>query len=131
MNKQHRADDDDDDEIKMYVLVNSTIRMKPGKIAAQVGHGVQAVTEHMVRNRPAEWREYHNHGMHPKIVLRATEEEMYHLADTYKRRNARVWCTAIHDAGRTQLKPDTLTVVAFCPMTTADRPEELKRMKLL
>jgi len=120
-----------DDELRMYVLVNSTARMRPGKTAAQVGHVVQAVTEYMVRNRNGEWKQYVNNGMHPKIVLRATQEEMEELAFRYKRRNAKVWCTPVYDAGRTQVAPNTLTALAFCPMTNADKPDELKRLKLL
>lgn len=115
----------------MYVLVNTTARMRPGKIAAQVGHAVQGVTEYMVRNRPSEWREYCNHGMHPKIVLKATEEEMAALAEVYKRRNAKIWCLPVYDAGRTQVTPDTLTAMAFVPMSDEDKPDQLKRLKLL
>jgi peptidyl-tRNA hydrolase len=118
-------------ELRMYVLVNSTARMRAGKIAAQVGHVVQMVTEYMVRNRHAEWRQYVNHRMHPKIVLKATQEQMEDILDRYKRRNAHIWCVGVHDAGRTQVAPDTLTALAFCPMTEADRPDELKMMKLL
>ena len=118
-------------ELRMYVLVNKGARMKPGKIAAQVGHAVQMVTEYMVRNCPCEWIYYKNYGMHPKIILKATEEEMEEIATRYKRRNARVWCVSVRDAGRTQVAPNTLTALAFCPLMDEEKPDELKLLKLL
>ena len=77
------------------------------RAAAQVGHAVQAVTEYMVHNRLGEWRQY---GMNPKIVLKATEEEMEDLAQRYKRRNARVWCVPVYDAGRTQIPANSYSI---------------------
>jgi len=118
-------------ELRMYILVNTTARMKPGKIAAQVGHVVQMVTEYMVYNRKSEWRAYLNSGMHPKIVLKATQNEMEEIAARYQRRDEGAWCACVRDAGRTQVAPNTLTALAFCPVTDEDKPDELKELKLL
>lgn len=117
-------------ERRMYVLVNITCKMRPGKTAAQVGHAVQLVTEYMVKNSHDAWRLYRNNGM-PKIVLRATEEQIEVFAHRYKRRNASAWCIPVYDAGRTQVSAGTLTALAFCPLADEEKPEELKTLKLL
>ena len=118
-------------ELRMYIVINASARMKKGKIAAQACHAVQAVMEHMIRHHPSDWQRYHNNGMHPKVVLKAQEEQMQELEQLYQRRNAKVWCASVHDAGRTQVPANTLTALAFCPLTNDEKPDILKHLKLL
>lgn len=94
-------------EYKMYIAVNTSLNMGKGKIGAQVGHGVAAVTEKCLVSDPALWTRY-KFGGQTKICVKATQEEMEQLAQI---KNACV----IHDAGRTQIAPNSLTVVAFMP----------------
>ncbi len=96
--------------------------MGKGKIAAQVGHAVQYVTEHMIRNHPIKWRQYKMSGM-AKIVLRVTEETLLMLIAKYPDR-----CTHVIDAGHTQIAAGSMTVVGFYP---GDPVEEIVCMKLL
>ena len=106
-----------DFELTMYLFVNSDLKMKAGKIAAQVGHAAQEITEQLVKMR------YENNGMLPdpyvryfkwskmgakKIVLKATQEQLIEMT---KMREA----VAITDSGRTQVAPGSLTVVGFYP----------------
>jgi PTH2 family peptidyl-tRNA hydrolase len=114
----------------MYVLVNDDLKMGKGKIAGQVGHVVGLITEEIIRKsyesdkvpecylRYVQWK---NSG-HAKIILKATQEQITsfigHPESMY-----------ILDAGRTQIAPDSLTVLGFYPSATMQ--EQLKNFKLL
>ena len=90
-------------ERKMYIVVNASVKMGRGKIAAQACHAVQQITEYMVRQRPGEWNQYTQDRMYAKIVLKGTSEMMEEMEAQYRSRDSRVWCTSVHDAGRTQV----------------------------
>lgn len=120
-------------EIKMYIFVNTDLKMSPGKVAAQVGHVVQYITEEIIRSgyerckapsptgggiRPTP--EYYQRYMlwkkefgGAKITLKATTADLLELKD---RPEARY----VIDEGRTQIPKDSLTVVAFFPKYTSD-----------
>lgn len=106
-------------EFTMYVFVNNDLEMGKGKIAAQVGHVVGEITEKIVRSgyetsptpdtylRYMKWK---NSG-HKKIVLKATEKDLLALLEWPE-------SVGIRDAGRTQVAPNSLTVVGFYPSDT-------------
>ena len=120
-----------DSELCMYILVNDDLKMGKGKIASQVGHVVGMMTEDIIRksyeshkgvpdcySRYVRWK---NNGQ-AKIVLKATEEQiktfMGHPETSY-----------VIDAGRTQIAPDSLTVLGFYP--SSNNREKLSGFKLL
>lgn len=113
------------EELKIYLVVNTSVSMGKGKIAAQCGHAVQYLTELCLRCYPDTWSRYCASGT-AKIVCRAPLETLEELLATYPGRTV-----AVRDAGRTQIEPNTLTVVGFIPMTTATTPDVIKRLKLL
>ncbi len=119
-------------EMKMYILVNTSVKMSKGKIAAQVGHAVQKTTERMLKQYPKKWKEYISCGI-PKIVLKSDINLLENLINKYptSNRNTNIWCEYIIDAGRTQIPPNTLTCLAFCPLKTEDVPDEITTLKLL
>jgi len=65
-----------DDEVVMYIIVNSDLKMGKGKIAAQVGHIVMHIMEALVKvdistniyERYCLWRG----NSYPKIILKGT-----------------------------------------------------------
>ena len=120
-----------DNQYYMYVLVNDDLKMGKGKIAGQVGHVVGLITEEIIRKsyesikgipdcylRYIQWK---NSG-HAKIILKATQEKitsfMGHPESIY-----------IIDAGKTQIAPDSLTVIGFYP--SANIQDKFKNFKLL
>jgi peptidyl-tRNA hydrolase len=117
------------DKIVMYIVVNADLDMGKGKIASQVGHVVQLITEEIIRtgyeSRPLpesyltymKWRTNCT-----KIVLKATESQMNELM---KMKEARY----IIDDGQTQVKPNSLTVLGFFP--SAKLGDVVKDFKLL
>lgn len=122
--------DSNEEQYYMYVLVNDDLKMGKGKIAGQVGHVVGLITEDIIRKsyeshkvpdcylRYVRWK---NTG-HAKIILKASQEQITsfigHPETMY-----------ILDAGRTQIAPDSLTVLGFYPSATLK--EKLKNFKLL
>ena len=109
---------------EMYLVVNADLGMGKGKIAAQVGHVVQLLTEKMLTEEmPSEkmlgemssssgwllvYDEWKRHGI-KKIVLKATEKQLLELIADHPD------CVYIRDAGLTQIAPGSLTVVGFPP----------------
>jgi PTH2 family peptidyl-tRNA hydrolase len=116
----------------MYILVNNDVKMGKGKIAGQVGHVVGLITEEIVQNyyveRTDSTIEAYNRYLswkkkgHAKIILKATEEEMVSLIQKKE-------CVYIKDAGKTQIAPNTLTVVGFYP--NVELKEKFNHLKLL
>lgn len=103
----------------MYIFVNKDLEMGKGKVASQVGHVVQLITEEIIRSGyeknppPAHYFTYMKWKRHcAKIVLKGTTDQLMELS---KHAEAR----AIIDDGQTQVAPGSLTAVGFFP--SADR----------
>ena len=119
------------DELAMYIFVNIDLKMDKGKICSQVGHVVQLVTEEIIRKSYeskklldccARYTDWNNNGS-AKIVLKATETKLLELKECDESRY-------IYDAGKTQIKSGSLTVVAFYP-NYKKRMDFVKEYKLL
>lgn len=114
-----------DDPIILYLVVNKDLEMGKGKVAAQVGHAVQAVCEHYLDgpiNSIKEYRRWSRNGS-TKIVLSATTKEFNNLKKF-------IPITTIRDAGHTQVDPGTETVMAFTFFKKSQQPEYLSTLKL-
>jgi PTH2 family peptidyl-tRNA hydrolase len=104
-----------DDSLRMYIFVNNDLGMGKGKIAAQVGHAVQKITDrilrdHFVRNDDTAYKiytEWIQMGA-KKVVLKVNTVELEKITTIGG-------CCKIHDAGHTQIPSGSLTVVAFLP----------------
>ncbi|CAH6420143.1 Peptidyl-tRNA hydrolase 2 [uncultured virus] len=111
----------------MYIVVNNSVKMDKGKIAAQVGHAVMMATEYMIQIDDHLYRKYKQGGM-TKIVLKADKETI----DDLEARFTNIF--VVRDAGRTQIAAGTLTAIAFLPMTENQRDGRygtLSKLKLL
>jgi PTH2 family peptidyl-tRNA hydrolase len=112
--------------VKQVILVNETLSLPPGKLAAQVAHASMASYLESTASAQAEWLQC---GM-PKIVLSvATEEELlvhYNLAV-----EANLPASLIKDAGRTVVQSGTLTSVGIGPADPAKIDQITGALKLL
>jgi len=108
-------------QLQMKLIINNDLGMGKGKIAAQVGHTVSAITLHCFTKDPHQWKQYVAQGS-AKIVLKASGETIQALA-------ARKHAFVTHDAGRTQIEAGSLTCVGFLPTTALD--PLLNTLKLL
>lgn len=119
---------------KMFIIVNTTLKMGKGKIAGQVGHGVARMTRFMEQHRSND-ETYQNwvKELEFKIVLQADQEQMEQLAKSYSliTGNEEIFCIPVFDAGKTQIPSGSFTVLAFNPVAANQTPEELQKFKLL
>ena len=97
---------------KMVFVVNTSLRMGVGKIAAQVGHATLALY-HLLQTQPtwktqcAQWEE----SATTKIAVQG--QSTHHLLELKHRAyEMRLPNIIVHDAGRTQVDPGSLTVFA-------------------
>ena len=119
----------DADELRMYILLNSSVKMKSGKAVAQAGHGISEMTEFMIKTNDTDWSKYVLHS-HAKIALKCPEPLLESIYHKYKDRSKPIWCLDVEDEGRTQVPEGTRTAVVFKPMRKADAPEELETLRL-
>lgn len=126
-------EENSNDEIVMYIVVNSDIKMSKGKTAAQVAHGAVRAA-----SRADKWVGPHDDwvkwlgaysgftGSQTKIILKAPEAAMRALNSQYEEETV-----LILDEGRTEIAPGTPTVLAFIPMKKSKAPSLLANCKLL
>jgi peptidyl-tRNA hydrolase, PTH2 family len=96
---------------KMVLVVRADLEMGRGKIAAQAAHA--AVAAALATRGSLDYRHWLREGQ-PKVVLRVDSAEQ--LGEiTEAAQAARLPVQVIHDAGRTQLEPGTLTCGAIGP----------------
>jgi peptidyl-tRNA hydrolase len=119
-----------EEEYTMYIIVNESLNMSKGKIASQVGHVTECIAERLIKgmhetSKPQkkfiDYIKYSKSGR-KKIVLKAPQDDIIALS---KEDDAEY----IIDAGRTEIEPGSMTVVAFFPSNT--NKERFKKYKLL
>jgi len=110
----------------MYIIVNSSLKMGKGKIAAQVGHGVQKMTEYCLEHNKELWTKYVNSGI-PKIVLKTSQEQLLEVIDKTKN----IFKSYVIDEGRTQIAKNSLTAVSYIPLLKEDVPDIFKDKEIL
>ncbi len=124
----------------MYLLVNESLHMGPGKIAAQVGHAVMQLM--LKAGNPlisdcAESPDFTNHVLighknykewlkePTKIVLKVSNKALWEAI------KKTVPHTLVIDAGYTEVAPNSETVIGLWPMRKSDSPEIIKSLPIL
>lgn len=116
---------------KLVLIVRTDLSMGQGKIASQCAH---AALECYLKASKGIFKSFATKLWlmtgQPKIVLKVqSEKELMSLADSAQK--AGLTTVAIRDAGRTQLKPGTVTVLGIGP-GAADRIDSVtSHLKLL
>lgn len=118
-------------QLYMYIFVNDDLKMGKGKIAGQVGHVVGLITEEIIRKSYesskgipdcyARYMIWKSTG-YAKVILKATQEQITKMLNEPE-------SIFIRDAGRTQIAPNSLTVLGFYP--SVNLKERFKEFKLL
>lgn len=114
---------------RIYIVINTSLKMGRGKIIAQVGHGISRMTEHMIRHHSQDWSNYLQNGER-KITVKADQATMEFLRDTYNDRSRKVWCYGVIDMGLTQIPAGSLTCLVFAPIEDNEVPVALSELKL-
>ena len=110
-------------ETVMYLIVRNDLGMSPGKVAAQVGHGVELALANGRRFSP-QWMP--TDLPCAKIVLQANYDEIetiYFGIGAHK-------ATLVIDEGRTEVPPNSITVLAMVPAPKSEFSEQLKHLRL-
>jgi len=116
----------------VYIIVNTSIaKMSIGKIASQIAHGVFALHNFLLDHNIDHNRWLING--EKIVVLKSDFQSMNSLIDEYEIKILKSNCVnifPIFDAGRTQIEPNSLTILISTPITDDKVPEIIKSMKL-
>jgi peptidyl-tRNA hydrolase, PTH2 family len=97
--------------VKLAVVVRADLGMGRGKIAAQVAHAaVAAVLANLNHDDLAAWLR----DGQPKVVLKVTSAGELHDV-VQQAQAAKLPVELVNDAGRTQVRPGTVTCCALGP----------------
>ncbi|XP_058465422.1 probable peptidyl-tRNA hydrolase 2 [Malaya genurostris] len=100
-------------EYKMILVVRNDLKMGKGKIAAQCGHASVGAYEGALNKTPSILRKWQRSGQ-AKIAVKVENEQQ--LMEIYRNAKANnLNCCLIRDAGRTQIEPNSKTVLAIGP----------------
>jgi len=121
----------------MYIFVNTDLKMDKGKIAGQVGHVVQTIIEKILMDLVSmenpddttkeiidSYIKWKANGLSAKVVLKATQDQLEQLMKDPRAHH-------IRDAGKTQIAPNSLTVVGFYPVLKTTMAPITSGFKLL
>lgn len=111
----------------MYIILNSSLKMKPGKLCSQTGHA--AIESYRKSPKNSTFNNWNSSGS-TKLVLRASEDVLYNLLSKYGKKNSNPKAFPIYDAGKTQVPEDSLTAIAFQIVEKGSVPE-IKNLQLL
>lgn len=119
----------DNGEYKMILVVRNDLKMGKGKIAAQCGHGAVAAYQQAMSRHPGQVRAWENSGC-AKIAVRVdSKDELLRVRQQAHARDLNV--CMIRDAGRTQIEPNSITVLAIGPARVRDIDQVTGALKLL
>ncbi len=114
-------------EIAMYIVVRSDLVMSPGKVAAQVGHGVELALD-LGKRRAPQWTP--SDKPCTKIVLQANFEEFHSfISEVTLSKEHGNHVAVVVDEGRTEITPNTMTVAALIPMPRSEAQRFTSKLK--
>ncbi|CAD7925131.1 unnamed protein product [Amoebophrya sp. A120] len=111
-------EDDDGPEYKAVFVVRKDLQMSPGKVAAQVAHAVLALVHRNPAQNQQQVQAWQITG--EKIVVCECADEQAFAELKRKAQECNVLYASCVDAGRTEVAPESETVVGFGPA-----PEEI------
>eukprot|EP00828_Plagiopyla_frontata_P011203 TRINITY_DN1616_c0_g1_i6.p2 TRINITY_DN1616_c0_g1~~TRINITY_DN1616_c0_g1_i6.p2 ORF type:complete len:196 (-),score=57.57 TRINITY_DN1616_c0_g1_i6:87-674(-) len=119
-------------QYKMVILVRMDLKMGVGKIAAQTGHAVLGAYKESI-NQGDQYAvnvtNWECQGQ-PKIVLKVNSLEQL-LELQKKASEAQLITDVIHDFGKTQVEPNTITVCSIGPAPSEEIDKITGALKLL
>lgn len=113
----------------MILLARNDLKMGKGKIGAQCGHAAVGAYQSAVKQAPALVRRWEDSGC-AKIAVKVESEA--ELMDVLcKARGRKLNTCLIRDAGRTQIEPNSKTVLAIGPAVCSEIDQVTGHLKLL
>ncbi|GAB1226907.1 hypothetical protein ENUP19_0309G0004 [Entamoeba nuttalli] len=122
------------EEYKMVFCVRNDLKMGKGKIAAQCGHAVVECVLKSLQTQPDVLKYWHEHDQ-TKVALRVDSLEQlltqYRLELEKQANQEGIVNGLITDLGRTQIAPNTITVLGIGPDTVSKINKITGHLKLL
>lgn len=115
-----------------YIIVNDDLKMSKGKIASQVAHGILDVHRFLIYNKINHDRWLING--EKIVVLRANLKIIETIIREYNEKipkENKFNIFPIYDAGKTEIKENSLTVLASTPVSDDKIPDIIKSLKTL
>ena len=114
-------------DYKQVIVINNSLKMKKGKIAAQASHAsLDASLKVLNKKSFKEWKK----SGQPKIVLKSDSTE--EILSLFKIAKSKKFNTAmITDAGKTQVPPGSKTALAIGPEIETELDKIISKFKLL
>ncbi|MEK6982598.1 MAG: peptidyl-tRNA hydrolase Pth2 [Candidatus Micrarchaeota archaeon] len=114
---------------KQAIVIRTDLEMSKGKMAGQTAHASVSAYVKVEHKEPEIARAWLNQGQ-KKIVLKVgSESELFEYFELCKR--AGLIGDVIHDAGKTQLTPNTPTAFGIGPAKEEEIDKILGKLKLL
>lgn len=113
----------------MVLVVRNDLKMGKGKIGAQCGHGAVGAYQKALQRNPSLVRAWENTGC-AKVALKVESEREMMVIKKAADANHLNTCL-IRDAGRTQIEPNSKTVLAIGPATVEEIDRVTGHLKLL
>ena len=117
-------------QYKMVIIVRTDLKMSIGKTSAQVAHAVLGAYKLSLQNNITKVNNWENFSGQAKIVLAVDGKEQLFDIQKKAKENGLITCL-IHDAGRTQVAPNTPTCCAIGPDTVENIDKITGNLKLL
>lgn len=112
--------------MKQVIIINSSLKLPPGKLAAQVAHASVASVLSTGQSHLQAWLEV---GM-PKVVLSASSEQ--EVIEYYQKAlSANLPAKLIKDAGKTVIAAGTITCVGIGPAPEREVDQISGHLKLV
>eukprot|EP00588_Corethron_pennatum_P001569 CAMPEP_0194284422 /NCGR_PEP_ID=MMETSP0169-20130528/27598_1 /TAXON_ID=218684 /ORGANISM="Corethron pennatum, Strain L29A3" /LENGTH=188 /DNA_ID=CAMNT_0039030241 /DNA_START=19 /DNA_END=585 /DNA_ORIENTATION=+ len=118
-----------DGPFKMIMVVNKSVKMGQGKVAAQCCHAAVACYKIAAKKCPAALRAWETQGCAKVAVKCPTEEEIYDIMT--RARNADLPMYLVCDAGRTQVAAGSRTVLGLGPAPASAFEGVTSHLKLM
>jgi PTH2 family peptidyl-tRNA hydrolase len=111
---------------KQVIVVRRDLKLDKGKLAVQVAH---ASLDAYKKSDPDARKRWEDSGT-KKVVVRA--ESLKEMLDLHKKaKGLGLPCSIIRDAGRTQIKPGTITALGIGPCKEEDLDKVTGKLKIL
>jgi peptidyl-tRNA hydrolase, PTH2 family len=110
------SDNNNDDDVpeidtKMVFVVNSSLKMGTGKLAAQVAHAAVELSIEAQENQSNLFDSWYSYGSTKVVLIGQNENELEDLEKQAKEKG--LVAALIRDAGRTEVEAGSMTVVGI------------------